>query len=575
MAELTPAVVGYTGGRFSGSHFAAIAWLRWRILANSFRRKGGTAELIGRILLLPLLAVLVLLPATLAGFFAWFVAMHGTLEHISLVLWGTFGLTQLLNLNLGQPGTTFDPTELIRFPMRLQNYVLVRLCFGLLSPGNVVVTLMSAAIFVGISIDRPRLWPWTLLATAAFALANVLFSRMIFAWIDRWLSTRRTRELFTGLIFATSLGFQYLNVRFNPGFQRGRRSPATPHDLLRAEHFYHQLHRWLQWLPPELTGSAIVAGQRGLPFDAVLNIALVLVYAATFLAVYTLRMRAEYHGENLGDVANAVQAFPRAPALPPQAPLAFSPPVFGPLPRNPVWPPSLRPLLAKELLMLRRNTGLLYGVVAPTVMVFLFAGRLSLRGGSPWILLLAVGYALLGLAPMSYNSFGLEGPGAQFYFIAPVPLREVFLAKNVMHFAVAFLEVCTVVGIVCYTAGRPRIGDALFVLLWALATLLTTTALGNLRSIAAPRKINPGRSLHRAQSPLSAWMAIGVLVACAGIGAGLQGLIVFLHERWLGLGLMALLATGALVAYGQGLRHIEAYALQRRDSLFEELGKKT
>ena len=173
MAELGQDLASHTGARLSRGQFGAIAWLRWRILANGFRRKGGAAELFGRILLLPFLAVLVLFPAGLSGFFGWYLAMHGTLQQLPLLLWGAFIFTQLLNINLGQPGTTFDPTELIRFPMALRNYVLVRLCFGLLSPANVVVSLMSLAIFVGITVDAPpcgpgRCWRWLLSAWRIF-----------------------------------------------------------------------------------------------------------------------------------------------------------------------------------------------------------------------------------------------------------------------------------------------------------------------------------------------------------------------------------------------------------------------
>ena len=63
---------------------------------------------------------------------------------------------------------------------------------------------------------------------------------------------------------------------------------------------------------------------------------------------------------------------------------------------------------------------------------------------------------------MSYNSFGLEGTGAQFYFMAPVPLREVFLAKNVMQFLLAASEVIVIMAIVGYVAGAPHPGDVLF-----------------------------------------------------------------------------------------------------------------
>ena len=577
MAQLAAASDGRTGSGLSLAQFRAIAWLRWRILANSFRRKGGAGELVGRILVLPIALAITLLPSAMAGFVAWGVMAKDKPEYLSLVFWGAFGLAQLFNLNLGQPGTTFDPTELIRFPMAVRTYVCVRLCFGLLSPANIIVTLMSVAIFAGVTVARPALWPYTLVATAAFAVANVLFSRMIFAWIDRWLSTRRAREVFTGFIFVGSLAFQYINVNYNPGFNRGRSRNLTAQKIHFAQGLLHHLHPWLRWLPPELSGASILAAEHGQGAASLLNAAIVFAFAALFLVVYGLRMRTEYRGENLSDAANAVgPVLKRLPAAPSPPPLALTgQPAIRTDARRWAAPASLAPMLAKELLYLRRNTGLLYGVVAPTVMVFLFAGRLSLRGGSHWLLLLAVGYALLGLAPMSYNSFGLEGPGAQFYFMAPVPLRDVFLAKNMIQFLLTLFEVCAVIAIVSYVTGPPKALDVTFVVLWATATMLLNTTLGNLRSIAAPKKVNPGRSINRAQSQLSAWIAIGMLAGCAGIGAGLQYLAAYLHLRFVGLSLVALFAAGAFFAYSQGLRGIDLYAMDRRDTLFEELGKKT
>ncbi len=583
----------HTGARLSSAQLGAILWLRWRIFANSFRRKGGIGELIGRILLTPLLAVLALLPALGACFFSWYLAMHGSLEHISWVLWAAFALTQLLNINLGQPGTTFDPTDLIRFPMSRRSYVLVRLSFGLLSPANLIMALMSLGVFIGITVDRPRLWPYTLLATTVFAITNVLFTRMVFAWVDRWLSTRRAREIFTAFIFAGSLLVQYLNVTYNPGFQHKRnRNQATLQNIQHAQSLAHTASTYGAWLPPELTGAAINAGARSAQAAFAADVVGCSFFGAAFFTIYTLRMRREYSGENLSDQANAVRSAPPLPiaahATPSNSATAFrtatgadaDPAVLAASPsetraRRPLMPATLAPLLGKELLILRRNTGLLYGIIAPTVMVFLFAGRISLRGNPHWLLLTAAAYALLGLAPMSYNSFGLEGPGAQFYFFAPVPLRDVFFAKNLMNFLLALFEVATVVTIVAYVSGRPSLLDCAFVLLWALATLLLNTTIGNLRSVSAPKKVNPGRSPNRAQSQVSAWIAIGILAACAALGFGCQLLAAFLHQPWVASTLAATLAAGSALLYNSGLSEIESYALHRRDSLFEELGKKT
>ena len=587
MAQLNPSAPGPAAAPTppprTSQQLRAIAWLRWRILANGFRRKGGAGELIARIVVLPLFAGFALLPTAAAGFFAYTLTHGGHLDRISWILWGAFALTQILNINLGQPGTAFDPIELIRFPLPLARWVLIRLCFGLLSPGNLLVGLVSAAIVVGITIASPHMFLPALFALVIFGLANILFTRMVFAWVDRWLSTRRAREVFTAFIFLVSLGIQALNARYNPGFNHGRHRYAASAKASFLIAFAHRAEPVLKWLPPNLTADSLQSIAHGNPADFLLRSLLCACFGTLFLWIYTVRMRTEFRGENLSDAANLTH-----PAVKKAVPSDTGPHTPGPLaavapvaPAAPAalaagWlPPTLAPLLGKELLTLRRNTGLFYGLVAPAVMVFLFAGRMSSRGDSHWVLLAAVAYALLGVAPLGYNSLGLEGTGAQFYFMAPVPLREVFFAKNVFSLLIALLEVLLVTVILSYVSGRPSPLDCASVLLWAIGTLLVSMTIGNRRSLAAPRKVNPGRTMNKAQSPLSTYISLGVMIGCAALGFGAELLSVFLDRLWIGPVLMMAFAAGAAVLYDNGLRSIEAYALEHRDTLFEELGKKS
>lgn len=577
MAELSGSGARTGTAPVASQQFVAIAWLRWRILANGFRRKGGAGELIARILLMPVFAALALLPTAAAGVLSFLFAGRGNLGYIVWILWGAVALTQLLNINLSQPGTTFDPTELIRFPMPLRRYIAVRLCFGLLSPANIIVTLISLAVFIGVSIARPHLLIPAAIVMFVFALTNVLFTRMIFAWVDRWLSTRRAREIFTAFIFLFSLGIQYANVRFNPGFEHNhqRRHRRSAPDLRPMQKVAHRVHPYIAWLPPELTSAAINSASQNRPVLFLADTAACACFAVLFLGVYGLRMRTEFRGEVLSDVANATRA--KAPPVPktqpvsvPAAPLSASPSA----PAKKLLPSTLVPLLSKELLVLRRNIGLLYGLIVPVVMVLLFAGRVSARNGSHWVLLAAVAYALLGISPMSYNSFGTEGTGAQLYFFAPVSLREVFFAKNVFTTLLAVVEVIAVVAVTSYVAGRPSPMDCVFAILWAIGTLLLNTTLGNLRSVSAPKVVAPGRTMRRAQNQVSAYIAMGILFACAGFGFACQVAAGYLHRAWLASAVMLVFVAGATIAYMRGLRGIESYTLDRRDTLLEELGKK-
>jgi ABC-2 type transport system permease protein len=84
----------------------------------------------------------------------------------------------------------------------------------------------------------------------------------------------------------------------------------------------------------------------------------------------------------------------------------------------------------------------------------------------------------MGTVALSYNSWGLEGTGSQFYFLAPVRIRDVMLRKNLMGFALAALEVVAILAIVIYTGHMPTITSIAATLLWVAGTLLLNSALG-------------------------------------------------------------------------------------------------
>ncbi len=132
----------------------------------------------------------------------------------------------------------------------------MRLFFGVLSPGNVIVMMMSLSAAIGVTVASPSLAGWAFVAMAVFALVNVLFTRMVFAWVDRWLSTRRAREVLTALIFLVSIGAQALNFLYNPAYHNRRVDMKT---VRRMHHAIAVVEPYLRVLPPELAGDSLVA----------------------------------------------------------------------------------------------------------------------------------------------------------------------------------------------------------------------------------------------------------------------------------------------------------------------------
>ena len=583
MAELGNA--GWMAGQ-TRAQFAAIAWLRWRIMMNSYRRKGGAGEMVGMLLLSVLFLGMVLGFVVGAGFAAYFFALKGHLPWIAGLLWGIFLLCQLLNIQLGQPTTTFDPTQLIRFPLGVDTYVGIRLFFGLLTPANVAGTLTSLAVAVGIGLAAPGLWVYALVAMAVFAATNVLFSRMIFAWVDRWLSTRRAREVFTAIIFAASLGIQWANFTFNPAYNHNHKTHAYAVSQQKfgvVGQLIVKVEPWLRPLPPELASASLVQAKVGAVAGFAGYTTAAALWGGLFLLVFALRMRTEFRGENLSDAASAVAQKKVAvkvarvssgAAVTPIRTVATGASEFAVAGRARVWG-VVEAVLGKEILYVRRNTGILYGLVMPIFLVLIFASKFATRSsaGSVWVFPAAVAYTLLAICPLSYNSLGMETTGAQLYFMAPVRMRDILLAKNLLGSLMALVEIVLIFGIISYVAGVPSLQTAVAAVLWAVGTLAVNMIFGNQRSIASPKKMDLQKMMRRQASQVSALISLGVMMVSSGLAAGIFFLCFWLHAMWALVPIFAVFAAVGVGFYLRSLKTIDRFALDHREELLLELCK--
>jgi ABC-2 type transport system permease protein len=438
---------------------------------------------------------------------------------------------------------------------------------------------MSLAMALAITFAIPRLWLYAFIAMAVFAAANVLFSRMVFAWVDRWLSTRRAREIFTAIIFAGSIGIQWANFTFNPAYNHHNSqglSPAAQHRIHFVLTMAHRVKPLLVWLPPGLTESSLMDANRS-AVNGFLGYTLACTaFAALFLAVFALRMATEFRGEIFSDAANAAPRETKKSAASAtrlsDRPVTLTSASTG---RTFAYglPPVVLAVLGKEVIYLRRHMGILYGLIMPIVLVLLLASKMASRSNALWVFPAAVAYTMLAIGPLSYNSFGLEGAGAQFYFLAPVRMGEVVLAKNILSFGMALIEVVTVFGVVCYVASVPPLYVAIATLLWAVGTLVINATLGNRRSITTPKKINPQRMANRQASQVSGLISLGIVLASAAFAVVVFGLAYWLHLQWLLVPVFAVFAAAGVFIYRRDLRSLDAFAMEHREELFLELCK--
>ncbi len=553
----------------ASTHFRAVALLRWQLFRNGFRRKGGKGELIARIIVWPIAFFFLLGPIAGAFFTAYTAARDNRLAYLIPIFTVIFLLQLVVSINISPPGLSFDPEALIRYPLSFPRYLTIRLFLGLLAASTIVGTLSLLSAATAVSVALPRLSLIAFTAALTLALANLLFIRMVFAWVDRWLSTRRARELFTVLIFTFSIGFQYLQVTFNNVGRHPDRA-AQAAKIAAAVHFYHRAQPIFMALPPGLAGSAVLNAARNAPSLALADLLGLVLFAALFLAIFAWRTHREYRGENLSE-ASARQA---PPTRVPQIPTVSSPTLaLVSAPTTHLLSPLLQATLQKEWIYVRRNPTQFYGLIAPLAMVFIFAGRLSRLSSTGLTFPIAAAYSILGVAALAYNVLGLDGPGVQFYFLAPVSLRTVFLGKNLFNFAINLLQIALLYLVLVFTTGAPPFWITLSTLIWLLFAVLANATLGNMRSVTTPKKLDPNKLSRKQASQLSALMSLGLILLIGTLGAGLILLARFLALPWLPVPILLALAAGAFALYSAGLNRVDALALNHRETLLEELTK--
>ena len=206
-------------------------------------------------------------------------------------------------------------------------------------------------------------------------------------------------------------------------------------------------------------------------------------------------------------------------------------------------------------------------------MVFIFAGRMGHFARTGMVFPAAAAYSILGVAALAYNALGLDAGGIQFYFLAPVALRSVFIAKNLFAFGITALQLGLLYAVLIFTSGRPPLLITVITTSWVIFAALVNVTMGNWRSIASPKKIDPSRVSRKQASQLSALLALGLMLAVAAIGAGLLFLARYLARPWLPIPILLALGTAAAVVYIAFLNRIDITALAHRETLIAELSK--
>ena len=538
----------------------AVAELRGRLFANSLRTFRGRLELASRIFTGMAFAAGGIGGAVGLGGAAWFVISQKNAEWLGGLLWPVFLFWQLFPLMATAFTQNVESSNLLRFPLSYRSYFLIRLVYGSLDPATAVAGLWLLGIDIGIGVARPSLLPWATIVLLTFAFVNLVLARMLFAWLERWLAQRRTREIMGILFFLFILSFQLIGPLI--AVYEHRSIPETR--ILGQE-----ISSVQRPLPPGLAAAAIAGAARRLPVsDRVttsgLPFLLLVCYGIAFLWLLNFRLRTEYRGENLSESPGSKALSGGLPAVHPGWNL-------------PGLPGPVAAVFEKELRYLSRSGPMLFTLIVPLFMLAVFRSSGKNQGlfaYAPQLTFpLGAAYSLLLLTNLSYNNFGADGNGTQFFFASPVRFRQIMLGKNLAHTAVFAVEVLLVWLGTSLLYRPPSIGVTLATLGGILFVLPIDLAAGNLFSIYSPSRIEAGVFGRQRASLTTVLASFAIRGALFGVGALTLWLSRSYRDSWMELPILWLPAVLGFAAYVLALDRVDGMALNHRENLISNLGR--
>ena len=543
------------------AQLAAIAGVRWRMFVNSLHTTRATLELISRIMVGSAFVIGGIGGASLMGAGAFLFLSQGKPEMLALLLWPVFIFWQVFPVMATAFTNNPDSSDLLRFPLNYRSYFLVRLAYGAFDPATALGGLWTVGVLLGVSFAKPALLPWTLLVLLVFALFNLVFLQMVFAWVDRWLAQRRTRELMGVLFILLMLSFQLIGP-----LTRHFDKPAQTGVQLYVQRYVEPLARLQGILPPGLAADAIAQAVFSRFMVGFSSLVLLCVFVLLIGYCLHLRLLAQYRGENLTEVA-AAAASPRDRSLR----LGWNLPGFS----SPV-----AAVFEKEIRYLLRSGPMLLTLIMPlfVLVVFRFGAMNQARHSGAFLARTpdmafpaAAAYTLLMLTNLAYNNFGGDAGGIQFFYASPVSFREIVLAKNFAHASILAIEVLVAWIAVGFLYGRPTLDVTVASLAGLLFAAPVNFAAGNLLSIYSPKKLDYSSFGRQRASQTTVLISLGVQLFVVGVGVLAFWTARTYGNLWIATATLLLLAGVSLTGYWTILNRMDGLAQDRRETLVAEL----
>lgn len=553
-------------GAEARTQYRAMIWMRWRLFVNGLHTIRGVLDLGATGIAWTLYAVVGIGMGTGLAAAGYAMAKQGAWQRTPILFWAASVLWLMAPVIAASYQDQSNLGILLRFPLRLGSYFSLYLISGFMDASTIVGALCCLGIWLGIYLARPQMGGPLAAVLVLFACFNVLLVRAVFAWIDRWLAQRRSREIVGAIFLLLFVGAQLLN----PALYRHDRNPASATAQQRREQTREEWSRYMpmlrtadevqQWLPPGSAADAVQRSAEGRRGVAMAWLGLLGIWSVAAGGTLGLRLRAEYRGENLG----------------------WAPARSGSAEPERYWTlggsGACTAVVEKELRSLKRTLPHLFAVGAPVLLVLVIAGLFHAGSSGkvfPYALPLCVAYALLGFTGLFYNNLGAEGGGIQLLFLSPTPFRTVMLAKNLLHGVLYIVVACVAVALGGLRVGLPSAPLLAALGAWVLFSLPCSWIAGNILSLTMPYRVNPGRIGQPPGSQANRLTAMLIQAGTLAVGAAVFAICRSIERPWLAAFVLLVLAAGAFLVWKRVLSNVDAMALQRREDLIECMMKAT
>jgi len=302
-----------------------------------------------------------------------------------------------------------------------------------------------------------------------------------------------------------------------------------------------------------------------------------LAWTALFAAGYGIRLHKQFLGEYLSEsTGRRKKKVTRERGLQTAQPAATLVTSAASEPARPAFPPVVAACLRKEWLILRSSGVQVINLLTPLIFVVIL-NRSVFSRSSEYFFPGAIAYVLFGVLANLYNVFGADGLGVQLYLLAPVRMRDVILAKNLMSLSMIIGEAGAAWVLVTYLSRAPiPISAQISTGLWTIFVIAANLALGTVRSIQAPHRYVAGQTRQQRKTPTNRTSGLLILLVLFG-SVALQVPVTiasrYFEVPWLGVWIFGPLAAAAMGAYALLLLNAEKLVLSHRDVFAEELCK--